>query len=224
MFEDMMSHTENLIECKNCHRIARIKKSDGNYLVDFQNCCEHTRFKKTNGNYFILMETKKRAQVDEFSCREEYGFRLLILFLLATTCIMLSHRYDIKDPRFCLWFSMAIYVFTIAVIFRSRVVLLIFVSSSGVLFAFMKFDNPGIHNLTIFWQTLLIIDAIVLCFCVLMILTDVTDKKQKRDIDTEEKKSGATKVSKKYDSMADYVFKYQCLNNVVQARKIKQSV
>ena len=236
MFEDMTSHTENFIECGNCHRIARIKKSHGSYLVDFQNCCEHTIFKKSNANYFMLLEIhpmeqklkkleiKKSAQVDEFSRREEYGFRLLILFLLAITCIMLSHRNDIKDPRFCLWFPMAIYVFTIAVIFSSRVVLLTFVSATGVLFAFMKFVNPGIHDLTIFWQTLLIIDAIVLFFCVLMILTDVADKKQKKDIDTEEKKSGTTKVFKKYDSMADYVFKYQCLNNVVQSGKIKQSV
>ena len=211
MLEQIPSHTENFIECGNCHRIARIKRSDGHYLVNFQNCCEHTRFKMSNENHTTILETKKSAKVDEFSRTEEYGFRLLILFLFATTCIMLSHRNDIKDPRFCLWFSIAIYVFTIAVIFRSRVVLLTFVSASGVLFAFMTFVNPGIHNFTIFWQTLLIIDAIVLFFCVLMILTD---KKQKRDIDTEEKKSGATKVFKKYDSMADNV----------QARKIKQSV
>ena len=224
----MQSYTENFIECGNCHRLARIKKSDGNYLVDFQNCCEHTRFKKSSGNYFISMEikksAKKSAQVDEFSRREEYAYRLLTIFLFATTCIMLSQRNDIKDPRFCFIFSVAIYIFTIAVIYSSMVVLLMFVSATGVLFALMKFLNPGIDDLTIFWQTLLIVDAIVLFICVLIILTDVTNKEQKRDIDTEEKKSGATKVFKKYDSMADYVFKYRCLNNVVQARKIKQSV
>ena len=248
MFEQMPSHTENFIECKKCHRLARIKKSDGNYLVDFQNCCEHTRFKKSNESYFILLEIhpmkqklkkleiKKSAQVDEFSRQEEYGFRLLILFLFATTCIMLSHRNAIKDPNpknndwdkcvidFYFGYSLAIYGTTIAVIYSSMVVLLTFVSATGVLFAFMKYVNAGIHNWTIFWQTLLIIDAIVLFILVLIILTNVTDKEQKSDINTEEKKSGAAKVFKKYDSMADYVFKYQCLNNVVQARKIKQSV
>ena len=56
---------------------------------------------------------------------------------------MLSHRNDIKDPRFHFIFSVAIYGFTIAVIYSSIIVLLTFVSATGVLFAFMKFVNPS---------------------------------------------------------------------------------
>ena len=124
-------------------------------------------------------------------CREEN--RKFIIFLLATTCIMLCCRNFINDqnPSNNQWveilisaytiFPMIIYLLICLILIGSAipdkrpgreargspilvVICLIFVSLSVVLFAYLRSVNPGIHLLTIFWQTLLIMDTFALFF------------------------------------------------------------
>ena len=104
-------------------------------------------------------------------------------------------------------FSLAMYILLCGIIMEWMVIFFMFVSSSGVLFAYMKCVKTA-HNLTIFWQTLLVMDAFGLFICVIMILVNLIDNEQKRGINAKEKKAGATKSFKKvkhrnYASMAD---------------------
>ena len=222
MFEDMTSYIEKYVECENCCRLTRINKEQ----------------------FYVPITVKKSATTDEYSHQEDIFFRKLILLGFATTCIMLYYRNDIKDLNpdnndwdklvFLLFFmfALAIYMLIIAVINSSKAILFMFVSLSGAVFAYMKCArNVSMQEftiLTIFWQTLLLMDAIVLFIIIIAEMAEMaemTDNKQKCAINMKEKK--ATKSLKKYESMADYVFKYQCLNNlpdVVQRRNKRQSV
>ena len=221
MFEDMTSYIEKYVECENCCRLTRINKEQ----------------------FYVPITVKKSATTDEYSRREDNLFRTMILLGFATTCIMLYYRNDIKDPYpnindwdkflYSLFsiFALFIYMLIIAVINSSKATLFMFVSLSGVVFAYMKCArNVSMQEftiLTIFWQTLLLMDAIVLFIIIIAELAKLTNNKQKCAINMKEKKAGATKSLKKYESMADYVFKYQCLNNlpdVVQGRNKRQSV
>ena len=150
---------------------------------------------------------------------------------------------DIKDPNpnnndwekflygLFFIFALALYMLIFAVFYSYKATFFIFVSLSGFVFAYMKWaGNVSMQEnaiLTIFWQTLLVMDAFVFFITIIAELIEMTENKQKCAINMKEKKAGATKSLKKYESMADYVFKYQCLNNlpdVVQARNTRQSV
>ena len=203
--------------------------------------------------------------------QEENNKRFGILLLFATTCIMLYCRNFIKDPNDTnnQWDQILINFFTLipglmylsicAFLmgsglphFRTErgnpkmvVICLMFVFLSGFLFAYLRSVNPGIQNLTIIRQTLLVMDAIALFIFFLATFVNPTVNKQIRgayvppdfgriegatgdrqlaalllahpdvqtqlhpcDINTEEKKAGATKSVKKvkhrnYASMAD---------------------
>ena len=107
-------------------------------------------------------------------------------------------------------FSLFTYVLVCAILMEcfNFVNILLFVSLSGVLFAYMKYVHPGTHYLRIFMQTLLIMEVIVHFIFVFVIFVYPNNNAEKRDIDTEEKKAGATKSIKKgkdmnYASMAD---------------------
>ena len=160
---------------------------------------------------------------------------MLIMLLFATTCIMLYYMNEMKDPNpnnnvsdmfaftFFFGFSVAMYVFIIGFIinmvfyfFKKKdqkdfriclVILLVFVSLSAAVFATIKCVR-AVNYLTTFWQTTLVMDAIVLSVFVSAIIIYLTYEEQKSDIDTEEKKAAVTKIVKKvkprnYDSMAD---------------------
>ena len=140
-------------------------------------------------------------------CREEN--RKFIIFLLATTCIMLCCKNEIKDPnnpfnnqwdqiliRFYTLFSLFNYLTICALLCNVRMcnpklilTCLMFVFISGLLFAYLRSVNPGIHNLTIFWQTLLIMDTFALVFFFLATFVNPTVYEQISDIDTEERKA-----------------------------------
>ena len=219
----MTSHTEK--ECGWCYQLTRLDE------LKFMEC-EKCRSR--------LSRFKKNVKI-EFSHQEEkIVFRPLgeiIMFMLyfATTCIMLYHMNEIKDPNpnnnvwnmfaftFFFGFSVAMYVFITGVIiywvfytFKQKnqkgfwiclVVLLMFVSLSAVVFAYIKCVK-AVNNLTIFWQTTLVMDVIVLFVFFIAILIHLEYDEQKSDIDTEEKKAAGTKSVKKvkprnYASMAD---------------------
>ena len=158
---------------------------------------------------------------------------MLIMLLFATTCIMLYYMNEIKDPNpnnvldiiaftFFFGFSVAMYVFIIGFIikmvfyfFKKKdqkdfliclVMLLVFVSLSAAVFTTIKCVRV-INYFTTFWQTTLVIDAIVLYVFVIATIIYLTYEEQKSDINTEEKKAAVTKVKKvkprNYDSMTD---------------------
>ena len=140
---------------------------------------------------------------------ESFCHRIFFILSFATTCIMLAYISEMKDPTlihtdgdklmiiFFFIFSLFTYLLICAILMECKVICLLFVSLSGVLFAYMKYVHPVTHNLRLFMQTLLIMDATVLLVFLFLIFL------QKSDIDTEEKKAGATKSVKNYASMAD---------------------
>ena len=166
---------------------------------------------------------------------ESFCHRIFFILSFATTCIMLAYISEMKDPTlihtdgdklmiiFFFIFSLFTYLLICAILMECKVICLLFVSLSGVLFAYMKYVHPVTHFLRLFMQTLLIMDAIVhliflfVCFCGNKQTKDFCQSLlnscynsyvQKSDIDTEEKKAGATKSVKKakdmnYASMAD---------------------
>ena len=93
-------------------------------------------------------------------------------------------------------FSVAIYVLLCGIIMKWMVIFLMFVCSSGVLFAYMKCDKT-VNNFTTFWQTLLVMDALGLFICMIIILANLKGNEQKRGINANGKKAGSTTSSEK---------------------------
>ena len=123
----------------------------------------------------------RNDSIGQSSHQDEKSKRIGIIFLFATTCIMLCFKNDIKDLNqninqwdlrlinFYTLSSLTMYLLICAFLCNVQmcnpklmVICLIFVSISCALFAYLRSVNPGIHILTIFWQTLLIMDAIAL--------------------------------------------------------------
>ena len=123
----------------------------------------------------------RNNSIGQSSRQDQKSNRIGIIFLFATTCIMLCCRNDIKDPNpyNSQWDQILINFFTVFSLFNylticallcnvrmcnPKLILtcLMFVFISGLLFAYLRSVNPGIHILTIFWQTLLIMDTIAL--------------------------------------------------------------
>ena len=123
----------------------------------------------------------RNNSIGQSSRQDEKSDRNVIIFHFAITFIMLCCKNDIKDPNpnnnqwdqilinFYTLFSLITYLLICAILCNVRmcdpklmVICLMFVSMSGVLFAYLRSVNPGIHILTIFWQTLLIMDTIAL--------------------------------------------------------------
>ena len=134
-------------------------------------------------NYWISRDLAemRNDSIGQSSCQDQKSNRIGIIFLFATTCIMLCCKNEIKDPNpynsqweqilinFFTVFSLFIYLTICALLCNVRMcnpililICLMFVSISGVLFAYLKSVNPEIHILTIFWQTILIMDTIAL--------------------------------------------------------------
>ena len=137
-------------------------------------------------NYWISRDLAemRNDSIGQSSSQDQRSNRIGIIFLFATTCIMLCCKNEIKDPnnpfnnqwdqiliRFYTLFSLFNYLTICALLCNVRMcnpililICLMFVSISGVLFAYLRNVNPGIHLLTIFWQTLLIMDTFALFF------------------------------------------------------------
>ena len=80
------------------------------------------------------------------------------------------------------------------------VICLMFVSLSGVLFAYLRSVNPGIPDLTFIRacrETFLVMNTFGFFIFFLGTFVNPTVNKQISDIDTEEKKAGGTKLPKK---------------------------
>ena len=161
-------------------------------------------------NYWIsrdLVELRNDS-IGQSICQDQKSNRIGIIFLFATTCIMLCFKNDIKDLNqninqwdlrlinFYTLSSLTMYLLICAFLCNVQmcnpklmVICLIFVSISCALFAYLRSVNPGIHNLTIFWQTLLIMDTFALFFFFLATFVNPTVYEQISDIDTEERKA-----------------------------------
>ena len=162
-------------------------------------------------NYWIsrdLVELRNDS-IGQPSRQDQKSNRIGIIFLFATTCIMLCCKNEIKDPNNPFnsqWDQILINFFTVFSLFNylticallcnvrmcnPKLILtcLMFVFISGLLFAYLRSVNPGIHNLTIFWQTLLIMDTFALVFFFLATFVNPTVYEQISDIDTEERKA-----------------------------------
>ena len=172
-------------------------------------------------NYWIsrdLVELRNDS-IGQSSCQDQKSNRIGIIFLFATTCIMLCCRNDIKDPNpynsqwdqilinFFTLFSMFNYLTICALLCNVRMcnpklilTCLMFVFISGLLFAYLRSVNPGIPDLTFVRdcrETFLVMDAFGLFIFFLATFVNPTVNKQISDIDTEEKKAGGTKLLNK---------------------------
>ena len=158
----------------------------------------------------------------------------MIIFLLAITCIMLCCSYFIKDENLnnnlFFFFSLIpiIMYFNICLLFIGSglpnfrpgdpqwrpiwlVICLMFVSLSGVLFAYLRSVNPGIPDLTFIRacrETFLVMNTFGFFIFFLGTFVNPTVNKQISDIDTEEKKAEGTRLVNKvnlrnYASMTD---------------------
>ena len=152
----------------------------------------------------------------EFSPQEKTSHRIFFIITFATTCLILAYISEMKDHTlihtdgqkemlaFFFCFSFFTYFLICAILIECKVfICLPFVSLTGVLFVYMKHVYAYKTDLKNFLETLLIMEAIVHLIFVFVIFVYPNNNVQKSDIDTEEKKVGATKSVKNYASMAD---------------------
>ena len=163
-----------------------------------------------------------REKKIEFSRQEQRSRRIMFVIMFAMTFIMLCCRNDTKDPNpnnnhwdqilinsityvsLIMYFSICISLVAMELV----AICLMFVSLSGVLFAYLRSGYAEVHYLFVFGNTLLIMDAIAYFIFFLSTFVYKIDNKQISDIDTEEKKAAGTKSAKtvkpsNYASMAD---------------------
>ena len=180
---------------------------------------ECAKFLKEMDSLFRQVLREKKI---EFSRQEQRSRRIMFVIMFAMTFIMLCCRNDTKDPNpnnnhwdqilinSITYVSLILYLsICLGLVAMELVAIcLMFVSLSGVLFAYLRSGYAEVHYLFVFGNTLLIMDAIAYFIFFLSTFVYKIDNKQISDIDTEEKKAGGKKSIKKvkhsyYASMDD---------------------